>query len=169
MTRRWLELADRFDSDNLTPLHNVEILSDNGISIVMKAGVNRLIYKRSIPYFIENEFWMLEHMSASGFVPNVTRIDKYTIAMINHGESEPITDINVFMASRETLKETLQQYEVRHGDITPPNIIVRDNQPVLLDWAEARLMNDPRPDKRMPNDAYWIDKTWKEIIDANSS
>lgn len=162
---RWLELAYEFDSENLTALKDVEILSDNGISIVMRS--NDYIYKRSIPFLIENELWMLNHMLRTGFVPPVERFDKYTIKIGDLGMSELVTDQYIFNEEKIKLKSLLQYYEVRHGDITPPNIIVRDNHPFLIDWAESRLANDPRPDKRPPNDAYWIDKTWKEIIDAN--
>ena len=161
---RWLKLAYEFDSENLIPLDSVEILSDNGISIVMRH--EDYIYKRSIPFLIENEIWMLKHMWKSGFVPAAKRVDKYTISMVDFGVSEPVTNFFELNEYVMKLKSVLQHYEIRHGDITPPNIIVKNNAPCLLDWAEARLANDPRPSKRPGGDEYWIDKTWKEIADG---
>jgi len=155
----------RYDSKNIKILQHVEKLMDNGISIVLRSKDEAYIYKRSIPFLIENEIWMLNHLTSSGFTPFATRHDKYTIVMPNLGVSEKVTDVDKFMANGHRLKMVLLTYAVRHGDITPPNIIVKDNFPYVLDWAEARLHRDIRPDKRSGGDDFWIDKTWSEIIE----
>jgi len=52
---------------------------------------------------------------------------------------------------------------VRHGDLTHYAVIVKDNKPFLIDFAESRLMGDPRPDKRPEGDRYWLHKTLLRI------
>ena len=56
---------------------NSKVLSDNGISIVFRA-LDGYIYKRSIPYLIQNELSFYNAMRNTGFVPSCILYDKYT-------------------------------------------------------------------------------------------
>ncbi len=168
MTHRWLELAQTFDAENLSNIEPNEIISDNGISIVYNH--QNMIFKRSIPFLIENEFYFLNRMreraddeiNPYGFVPFVKRVDKYTIQLENI-KNEPVTDKEYFMSWKDKLYQHLQSCGIRHGDITTANILVRDNQPFLIDWAESRFINTLIPDKRSEGDFHWLEKTWNML------
>jgi len=158
---RWLELIHEFAPDELTLLAVVEKLSDNGISIVWRGKGE--IYKRSIPFLIQNEIYILRRLQHTGYVPRAMRLDRFTIAMDDLGESQPVTDVDKFMQHKQRILGELGAYGIRHGDLTTAAVIVKDNHPYIIDWAESRLACDPRPDKRPPNDEYWINKTWEQL------
>lgn len=158
---RWLELAIEFDRENLTGLP-VSAFHNNGISCVYRCEGK--VWKRSIPFLIENEIYCLQVMgSISSYVPKARRLDKYTIEMEDLGESEPITDREAFKLHKYGLIDAMQRCSLRHGDLTVANIIVKDNVPKVIDWAEARFARDPRPDKRTEGDYYWLDETWRKL------
>ena len=52
---------------------------------------------------------------------------------------------------------------IRHGDLTQYAIIVVNNKPHFIDWAESRWKRDPAPDKRPEGDRYWLNKTIQEM------
>jgi RIO-like serine/threonine protein kinase len=139
-----------------------KLLSDNSISLVWRAG-DGWIYKRSIPYLIETELAMLTTMRGV-YVPGVARYDKYTLAIQDAGESEPITNTNIFVANCEHFLTVMNMRGVRHGDLTSPHVIVRNNSPIVIDWAESRVFTDPAPDKREEGDSYWMHKTMRGMI-----
>lgn len=159
---RWLELAREFDSENLRDYEVGEELSNNGISIVGR-GTGGYVYKRSIPFLIENEIYCLQQMANSELVPQAERFDKYTIRMEDLGIGELVFDANAFMMWMPSLEDALANAHIRHGDITTQAIIIRQNIPYLIDFAEARLWNDPRPNKRPGTDWEWLNKTFMEL------
>lgn len=171
----WMKRVVEFDSDNLKliPSDDSVILSNNGISHVVLHRPTNTIYKRSIPYLIENEVYWLNRMNELAttdnllrfsYVPdNIQRFDKYTISMEYLGESQPVKNKVKFMAHIAFLEYMFQDIKVRHGDLTSPNTIVRDDIPHILDWAESRFMGDPRPDKRPLGDKYYLQQTFTEL------
>ena len=138
-----------------------KLLSDNSISTVWRA--DGWIYKRSIPYLIETELAMLFTMKGV-YVPGVSRYDKYTLRIQDAGKSEPLTDANLFIANCEHFLTVMTMRGVRHGDLTPPHVIVRFNSPIVIDWAESRLFTDPAPDKRKEGDNHWMHSTMRWMI-----
>lgn len=140
-----------------------ELLSNNKIAKVYR-GHNGWIYKRSIPFLIENELWCLEKMQDTGFVPEVKRYDKYTLQIEDLGESDQVFDKELFRANMYNLYGSLRRKGIRHGAITKYAIIVKKDWPYLIDFAESRLIDDPRPDKRKEGDRFWIERTIHEII-----
>lgn len=162
----WLKLALEHDARNFLPLAG-KVVSNNGISIVVRAsdqdGVRSGIYKRSIPFLIENELWCLQELALSGFVPRAVRYDKYTILMEDLGLSQPVTDSVELWRNFDRLATVLHNARIRHGDLTTQAVIVRENFPYLIDFAESRRWHDPRPDKRPEGDKFWINKTYGEL------
>lgn len=143
-----------------------ELISDNGVSQVWRG--EGVVYKRSIPFLIENELWCLQRAEEVGiFVPHATRFDISTIMMEDLGESEPVLDCERFWQHSDKLIALLKRAGIRHGDLTTQAVIVKDNKPYIIDWAESRLADDPRPDKRPEGDIYWIDRTWSELCQKN--
>lgn len=167
MIPRWLELAQQFDAENLRPIEIGEELSNNGISLVSR-GTGGYVYKRSIPFLIENELYCLQKLyddfaAPTIFVPSSIRFDKYTIRMEDLGIGELVTDVDKFMSYKRPLEKVLEYTKIRHGDLTTQAIIVREQKPYLIDFAESRLWKDPRLDKRPEGDAYWLDRTFMEL------
>lgn len=144
---------------------NSVLVSDNSVSKVYRCP-DGFIYKRSIPFLIENELHALQRMYITGHVPRAIRYDKYTIQIVDFGNSEPVTNFKEFKITCLSLLRALKRVEIRHGDLTPPHIIVKGNWPYVIDWAESRLLEDPRPDKRPEGDAYWLNKTVQEITNG---
>lgn len=172
---QWLKLAQIYDADNLRNYEVGEELSNNGIALVSR-GTGGYVYKRSIPFLIENELYCLQKLyfdcgfAKYYYTPYATRFDKYTIQMEDLGIGELVTDVEKFMKHKQPLENLLRENVIRHGDITTQAIIVRNQKPYLIDFAEARLWNDPRPNKQSGTDAEWLDKTFMELCkNANSS
>jgi len=141
-------------------------LSFNGIARVWR-GNNGYVYKRSIPFLINNEIYLLEIMKDSGYVPRfVTRYDKYTIRMEDIGRTERVTNKIIFSAHMYELRNILMGRGIRHGDLTRYAVVVKKNKPFLIDFSESRLSNDPRPDKRVEGDKYWIERTIDELTEG---
>ncbi len=165
-TPQWLKLVLQFDSENLKGIPNYLLLKDNGISQVWSGAEEDIdyIYKRSIPFLIENEIFFLSLLSHTGYVPKAERFDKYTIRMPDLGTSDAITDPDLLKYHFEQFLDHLNKATIIHGDLTPPNIIIKDNHPWFLDWGEARLEKELRPPKRVgkypvsvqSTDQYWL-------------
>jgi len=137
------------------------LISDNGISRVWREG--GWIYKRQPKHLTDNEWYALRVLYKTGYVPYAEKVDIETIRMEDLGESESVTDAAAFMHHRAVVLQALKDYGLRHGDLTEYAIIVKNNKPMIIDWAESRTFTDPRPDKRREGDAYWLDKTMRAL------
>jgi len=136
---------------------NAKVLSNNGISIVYHDEKKGLIYKQSIPFLTENEFFFLYILKDTDCVPIVEQIDRYTLSMPFYEET-PIFDEVMYLMRLGEFVNSLKDYNIRHGDLTKPNIISNHGSPIVLDWAEARFYNDPRPTKRPQTDMELFSK-----------
>lgn len=133
-------------------------LSGNSVSRVWREG--NYIFKRQPKYLADNEFYALKKMDYSPEA--VGRIDDETIWM-SFVENEPVTNAGEFMSHYQLVLDALKAAGLRHGDLTEYSVLVRNNRPVLIDWAESRTWDDPRPDKRREGDAYWLKKTMEKL------
>ena len=138
------------------------LISDNGISRVWRSE-DGWIYKKQPKHLTDNEWWALQTLYKTGYVPYAESIDIDTIRMEDLGESEPVTDAEAFMRHRAIILQTLKDHGLRHGDLTEYAIIVKDNKPMIIDWAESRVFTDPRPDKRREGDAFWLTQTMQAL------
>ena len=137
------------------------VISDNGVSKVWLE--NGHIYKRQPKTNTDNEWYALEVLAATGYVPRAERVDIELIRMEDLGQSEPVTDATEFMRHLPIILQTLEGYALRHGDLTKYALIVKNNKPYIIDWGESRHWYDPRPDKRREGDEYWLTKTMEEL------
>ncbi len=136
-------------------------LSGNSISRVWREG--DAIFKRQPKHLADNEFYALTHPKLSNYVPRVlARIDKETIKM-EFVQSEPVTDVAEFLSHYWRVLDHLKAAGLRHGDLTEYAVLVCGSSPVLIDWAESRTWDDPRPDKRRRGDAYWLHRTMEKL------
>jgi hypothetical protein len=139
----------------------VVVLSDNGVSIVFLDEAAYTVYKVQPKFFTQNEIGMLFVMDGN-YAPIFQQYDLLTIKMPFY-RNEPVSDVIKFNQHKLLLRSELDKRRIRHGDITVPNIRVVNDVPILLDWAESRVAGDPRPDKRIEGDEYWMNRTWEEL------
>lgn len=137
-------------------------LSGNSVSRVWREG--EWIYKRQPKYLADNEWYAITLADAlESYVPFIAqRTDDETICM-SFIETEPVTDTALFLSHYWPVLDALKAAGLRHGDLTIPHVLVRNNCPVVIDWAESRTWDDPRPDKRRSGDAYWLRKTMEKL------
>lgn len=125
------------------------------------------VYKQQHPYITDNESWMLERLADSRYVLKAKRVDEDTLAIEDLGDQEAswisITDTAAFMYHLPRVLSALHDAGIRHGDLTALAIIVVGNRPMLIDFAQSRLIGDPRPDKRPEGDKYWLTRTMREL------
>jgi len=120
-------------------------------------------YKRQLLTFTENEWYALRTLSDTGFVPEAERIDKNLIRT-RRLYSSSVFDPLKLERECERFLQVLKEHGLRHGDLTTPHIFVYNNGPVVIDWSESRLLDDPRPDKRPEGDLHWMTKTMHSIL-----
>jgi RIO-like serine/threonine protein kinase len=125
------------------------------------------IYKWQPKFLTENEIWCLEKMLPTGFVPKAERVELEIIRMEIIKDETP-TDAHLLMQRTKGALVALERCGIRHGDLTRPNVLIKDNSPVLIDFSESRLATDPRPDKRPEGDRYWLARTIQEIFNGRS-
>lgn len=142
-----------------------KLLKDHPLSRV--SLLDGHIYKWQPLHLTQNEIWCLEEMFYSGFVPYAERVALEIIRM-EFIEDEPPTDAALFLRNVDSALRALAVCGIRHGDLTRPNVLVRDNLPILLDFSESRLVTDPRPDKRLGGDSFWLKCTIQGILIESS-
>lgn len=133
-------------------------LSGNSVSRVWRE--DNWIFKQQPKYLADNEFWALQCFEYAP--PAVARIDDETVKMW-FVETQPVTNTVEFMSHYWPVLDALKRHGLRHGDLTEYSVLVRGNRPVIIDWAESRTWDDPRPDKRREGDAYWLRKTMEKL------
>lgn len=136
------------------------LISDNGISKVELR--DNWIYKTQPKFLTDNEIWYLETLFHYSYVPYAEQVDIETIRL-KYIKPNKITDFNLLSYYFNKVQEMLIDCDIRHGDLTEKNIIVRNNRPYIIDFAESRLGCDPRPDKRREGDEFWLKKTFEVL------
>ena len=137
-------------------------LSGNSVSDVHMLS-KHIITKVQPKFLTDNEWYALDLLGFTGFVPIADRQDDETINM-NFLVSQPIVSVNLFLVNCERFMQVLKNSKLRHGDLTRPHVFVINDSPVVIDWAESSYEDDPRPDKRREGDRYWWHYTVEEII-----
>lgn len=113
--------------------------------------------KTGPPGHITNEVRFLRTMERrSGYVPRLLSHTETSIEL-EYIESEPVTDADKFLRECCGLLSALRAHGIVHGDLTEYNLLVRDNRPVAVDFAESRFVTEThRTDKRPGGDAPWL-------------
>ncbi len=136
-------------------------LSGNAVSRVWIAADR--IFKKQPKYLCDNEWYALRKLQPYGIVPLAARIDEETIVM-EILKSEPVLNQNNLYDNADFVLQTLKEIGLRHGDLTRPHVFVVNDKLKIIDWAESRVWDDPRPDKRREGDRWWLVATIVEIL-----
>ena len=102
---------------------------------------------------LANEARYLRQLNDSGFTPRLLMDEPGRIVMRDLGESQEVNDLHNFRRNAILLLNTLRFYGVKHGDLTAPNIIIKDDTPMAIDWGEAVELGGTLPSKRPEPDA----------------
>lgn len=125
------------------------------------------IYKWQPKHLTENDIWCLNEMYFSGCVPYAEQVGLEIIRLEFIKDQVP-TDSDLLLENADRALNALAICGIRHGDLTRPNVLVRGNRPILLDFAESRLITDPRPDKRPGGDRFWLKCTIQGVLIESS-
>jgi len=110
------------------------------------------------PQDVKNEVRFLQALSDTPFVPRIISYAGHYVEL-EHIESETVTDEDKFIRGCASALSVMRSRSIRHGDLTEYNVLVRDNVPVLVDFAESRFEGEPGDDKRQEGDAYHLWRT----------
>lgn len=131
---------------------------------------NGRIYKQQPKYLTDNEFFWLKAMESSGYVPLSVVQESIDIVSMEYVQHTPVTDPSAFMSHYLPVLEAMAEaggVGVRHGDLTEYAVLVRNNKPVIIDWAEARLKDSPIVSKRPEPDMEWLQKTMRQLANPD--
>jgi RIO-like serine/threonine protein kinase len=143
------------------------IIKEWGINRVSEiwVGEDGFVYKRQPKYLCENEWYALNTLRKTGFVPEAWRVDDEVIKMeLLVKWAKPTYLESKFTANCKKFMNVLHSIGLRHGDLTPPHIFYIEHRPVVIDWGESRIWDDPRPDKRIEGDDYWMAMSLEAIL-----
>ncbi len=133
------------------------VLKDNGDVSTLRNTDNDTIIKISGTekglILLANEARWLHHLGESGFTPRLLMDEPGQIVMQDLGESQEVSNLNDFRRNSIFLLNTLRHFGVKHGDLTAPNIIIKDDCPMAIDWGEAVELGGTLPSKRPEPDA----------------
>jgi RIO-like serine/threonine protein kinase len=123
------------------------------------------VYKQQHEFMHRNELWCYWQMYSTGYVLPVEEYNRNTIKLPYVPTFDHAYAWELEQHSSQIL-DALKSAGIRHGDLTKYAFLfpVDDEERVyIIDFAESRLWDDPRPDKRPEGDAYWLHKTIKEL------
>lgn len=126
------------------------------------------VYKRQAIHLAQNEIDAYRRMKPSGYVPQVFETDNPAMIRMEFVDFEPVRNVEIFMSHYLKVLDAMFQVRLRHGDLSEYSVLVRDDRPLLIDWAESRLWDDMRPDKRPEGDAHWLLKTMQKYSDGHT-
>ena len=118
---------------------------------------------------LRNEARMLKKLSGTGFAPELKEEEfgqegSEYILIEDLGDSEPVTDSAVFGRNAFLFLMALEEHDIRHGDLTSPNVIIKSNKPMAIDFAESTFLSEARCSKRPESDAYLLGQFVTSIL-----
>lgn len=133
------------------------VLKDNGDIVTLRNTDHRTIIKISNTekglVLLANEARWLHHLEFSGFTPRLLMDEPGRIVMQDLGDSQEVENLYNFRRKAIFLLGTLRHFGVKHGDLTAPNIIIKNDSPMAIDWGEAVELGGTLPSKRPEPDA----------------
>ncbi|MHC4213350.1 MAG: RIO2 family protein [Planctomycetota bacterium] len=107
-------------------------------------------------------------MAPLGFAPPAIRVDELTLKMRFLESDERLESAEKFIAGCKTFLFSMESVGLIHGDLTEPHVFVVNNMPMVIDWAESRVVPEIKkciaPPKRREGDLFWMQKTSEKIL-----
>lgn len=105
---------------------------------------------------VANEVWALELMAGSGWAPEVIEHGGDWMTQTDAGITQPVTDGEELRRHCARMLYAIRARNLRHGDLTGGNLIIRDNRPTAIDWQEAHLLDQTAPQKQPYSDSFLL-------------
>lgn len=113
---------------------------------------------------LHQEARMLRALSGTGFAPELIEERDNAILIEDLGESEDTTDPMEFRFNASRLLLALREKRIRHGDLTDKNVIIKNNKPIAIDFAQSTFFDEPVSSsyaQRPEPDSVWL---WRIVI-----
>ncbi len=115
---------------------------------------------------LRRERLFLEELHGTMVAPEVISGERdesghFRLTIQDLGDSEPVTEPWLFARNACYVLWHLHDRQIKHGDLTESNIIVRDNRPMVFDWGESRHIWEHLTDKRPEPDSEHL---WKAVL-----
>lgn len=124
---------------------------------------NGRVYKSQPKFLTDNEYYFLRVMQNSGYVPGDVVHEGIELVSMEYVRHEPVTDPEEFWRHFSPVLQAMRDRGIRHGDLTEYSVLVNNNKPVIIDWAEARIATSPIESKRPDGDSYWLRRTMRQL------
>lgn len=115
---------------------------------------------------LRREGLMLQRLAPTGYAPKLLEYEEGRIVEEDLGDGQPIQDGEKFRRECIYLLDALHSCNVRHGDLTQPNIIVRDDRPYAIDFQQSNFYDEGPPQKRPLSDSYFLYRWAAEQYDT---
>ncbi len=142
------------DNDDVATLRHIDQNLGNTIIKVSKTEKGLIL--------LANEGRWLHDLNDSGFTPRLFMDEPGRIVMQDLGDSQEIKNLYNFRRNSIYLLNFLRRKGVKHGDLTAPNIIIKNDHPMAIDWGEAVELGGSLPSKRPEPDATHL---WAVVAD----
>ena len=124
---------------------------------------NGRIYKSQPKYNTDNEHYFLKILEDSGYVPRDVRREDIELISMEYIRPQQVSDPTVFHEHFSGLLQALESVGIRHGDLTDYSVLVNNNRPIVIDFAESRWLKDPIWSKRPQSDRELLYSAMRKI------
>ena len=138
------------------------VLPRSVVELITEAGRDAYIHKQAPKFLIDNEEHALKLMGGQYAPRFISRPNSENIVM-EYIKPQRVTSPGLFWSDFELVLAHLKKNKIRHGDLSVYSVIIHGNRPFIIDFAESRCWDDPRPDKRPEGDRFWLLKTFEDL------
>lgn len=145
-----------------------------------ESGILKRAYTAHSWGAIKNEYGILRHLSGTGLAPEpieINEMDYETLqedlgeSMVPGGDEDWHSDTNPEHIRHSMIRWLYRlrfPYNMRHGDSTGINVIIRNNEWIGIDWQESHALTEKAPQKQPWTDGYMCARSLRDLeLDAN--
>lgn len=114
---------------------------------------------------LQREAQILERLSGTRLAPAMITldVDEHVLYQSDMGDSEGITDAEAFRRAGIVWLAQLRSHGIRHGDLTPVNMVIRNNAFTAIDWQESHSFDEAAPQKQPWSDSYLLCRSIRDL------
>lgn len=155
--------TDKYHPGRKIPVDRVRLISRRVGTSEVYLGGDGFVYKVAPKFNIDNEEYFYRALIHWDHIPSdFERLDVELIRM-EYIPPQPITDLDEWWSYYDAIVHELLASGIHHGDLTEYSVLVRRNMPVIIDFAESRVLGSEIPPKRPGPDSYWLRQAMKKI------